>query len=280
MELPDRLALSFLRSHPEEAVEVLIKLPLAEACSYLQTVGPVLAATAIGKMPPRSGSRILESLPSSEASSILEKMNPHEGATVLRTIKNPDVVDRLLETVPVKKRKLIRSLLRFPAHLIGAVMEPVEWFFGMELTAGDVVERLKLGQAGLGRYLYVTDGRQKLVGVLSLKEIVRADRSVRIRDIMKREMMFLSAYRTLANTLDHPELKKFSELPVVEKDGVLLGILRYSDLVTNLDGAANSEDDPDYFEVAFGLLELFFTTLFEFFRMTAGSEKGRAGRHS
>jgi magnesium transporter len=268
MEIPSRLALSFLCLHPEETAEILERLPVGEIRPLLHSLHPSVLASVLGPMNPVKAGEILHSFPLHRAATTLESMKPPEAASILRSLTKKRV-EEILRVLPLKKRKPIRSLLKFPNGLVGAAMEPVEWFYELDLPAGEVVGRFRRFRENTGLYIYITDADRKLVGMTDLKTVLRVNRSHPLRDFMETGVVSIPAQLSQAAARALPAWEKFSELPVVETDGILVGVLKLSELIKTAGQKTFTDDGPNVFEMAAEVADLYVDSLTEFLRVVS-----------
>jgi magnesium transporter len=109
-------------------------------------------------------------------------------------------------------------------------MDPEVLALPLDLTAGEALARVR-EQPEQARYnLYVVDGEQRLVGALNLRELLVADPSDRLADLMASEPLRLVATADRALVVSHPGWRRVHALPVVDEDDRYLGALRYHTL--------------------------------------------------
>ena len=106
-------------------------------------------------------------------------------------------------------------------------MDPDVLAFPVGLSAEAALQRIR-GAPELARYnLYVVDTDQRLVGALTLRELLLADGSASLGELMVRDPLRVVASADRASVVSHPGWKKVHALPVVDEDGAFLGAIRY-----------------------------------------------------
>ncbi len=109
-------------------------------------------------------------------------------------------------------------------------MDPEVLALPSDLTARSALQRVREA-ASFARYnLYVVDREQRLVGVLNLRELLRARAGDLLSELMVRDPMRITAAADRATLLAHPAWQRVASLPVVDDDGRYLGAVRYRTL--------------------------------------------------
>ena len=190
---------------PEDAAELIQQLPDAQAVELLEELAPGAAADIIEELPSDQQADILGDLDVQHAEAILTEMEPdaaHEARNLSRY--DDDVAGGLM----------VREFLAFPSHF--TVAQVIE-----DLRAN--AEKYRNYQV---QYAYVTQARNRLAGVLRLRDLLLANPSQPISKIMVRDPLTVSDDTTLNELRDVLERHQFFGIPVTDSAGTLLGIVR------------------------------------------------------
>ena len=98
-----------------------------------------------------------------------------------------------------------------------------------ELTQHALAQLRRLGQH-LHDYVYVIDSAQRLVGVLTVRELLQAPAGPLVGTLMHRDVHVLSTDDSESTVRAHPAWDEVHALPVVDAHRVLVGILHYRTL--------------------------------------------------
>lgn len=141
-----------------------------------------------------------------------------------------NVVSRILKNADPAKRKQINELLNYPEDSAGTIMTTEFVYFRSDDTVKAAFERIR--SVGLVKETvytcYVTENR-RLVGRVSLLDLVVADEEALISDIMDTTVVSVSAHddkEEVANLFSKHDL---AALPVVDADGRIVGIITFDD---------------------------------------------------
>jgi magnesium transporter len=96
-----------------------------------------------------------------------------------------------------------------------------------DATAGEALQQAKQHAQHVLFYLYVVDREQRLVGVITLSELLGADPDLLVRAVMTDRPDTVDSRASLLAIAAHPAWRHYHALPVVDEHGVLLGAIRY-----------------------------------------------------
>ncbi|HYC38285.1 MAG TPA: magnesium transporter [Usitatibacter sp.] len=180
----------------------------------------------------------VKALPPNEAAAVLERMQPGEAAETLGVL-NPAFVQSILAEMETGARRLIASSApaevaeqwkrntEYPKGTIGQMMEAPIAVFQPSMTVGEAIEALRPKvRTALVTYLYVVDEAGKLLGLVTMRDLLFNERAQRLEEVM------LVAPFTLAPDLPLPDAMKltvnrhFPQYPVTDRDGRLVGLVR------------------------------------------------------
>lgn len=165
---------------------------------------------------------------------LIELMSHDDRVDLLRRLPEK-TSEALIRLVDEADRRDIANLFRYAENSVGAIMTTDYAWLPAGLTAGQAIDRLR--QQAPDRetiyYIYVLDEKsRRLMGVLSLRALVLAERQASVRNIMER-----SDLKTLKASDDRERaaeaLAKYDLLavPVVDDEGRLVGIVTHDDVI-------------------------------------------------
>ncbi len=152
------------------------------------------------------------------------------------------VVSRILKNTDEATRRQINELLAYPDDSAGSLMTPEFVYLGKDMTVGEAFAKIR--QVGVAKETiytcYVTQER-KLIGVVSLLELVTASDNTKIEEIMSENLISVGTKEdkeTVATTLAKYDLLS---LPVVDGENRIVGIVTVDDAIDVLQ-EENTED--------------------------------------
>jgi magnesium transporter len=115
------------------------------------------------------------------------------------------------------------------ARTVGHVMEPPIAVFPPQMSVGEAIERVReLASSHLVTYGYVTDPASRLLGVVTMRDLLLQERHARLQDFMLRHPFALGRGTDLMEAMRQTLNKHYPAYPVCDEDGVLVGLVRGS----------------------------------------------------
>jgi magnesium transporter len=225
----DRVALEALLDElpAGEAVRALLRLNEEEQRILLRTLDPSDAADLIDDVPDYHAAGLVEQMPPADAASILQELQSDDQADLIGDIDAEEAEAILAEMAP-RAAQDVRRLIEYDPATAGGMMMTEVFAFGDTSTVGDVVNQLTSDDASLDKYRgqhpYVVSQTQKLLGVVSLRDLLLSRRDIQLTTIMVDPICVKpdAPLDALAAVFDEHD---FLGLPVVDGRNVLLGVV-------------------------------------------------------
>src|SRR5439155_22657209 len=133
-------------------------------------------ADAVAELDPSEAARLIVRFSRAEAADILEEMEPDDATDVVDELRQ-DEAEALLAEMQTADAAEIRELLNYPHDTAGGRMTPEFVSISPEVTVAAAMRliRAKAPDAETIYYVYVTDRRGALLGVVSLRDLVIAE---------------------------------------------------------------------------------------------------------
>jgi magnesium transporter len=220
-----RLALRFLEDHPDESARLLEALAPDAATALLAHAPPGLAADVLRRMVPSFAVGCLERLPREQAAPVIEALPLGAAAGLLRRIE-AEPQSALLRGLSESTGAALARLLAYPEDSAGGRMDPRVFTLPEDIRVAEAVERLRARPEYAMYYLYVVDREQRLVGVLNYRDLLLASDEATLRSVMRSPVVHLRATARGDALLAEPAWRVYLALPVVDADGILVGVVR------------------------------------------------------
>lgn len=183
-------------------------------------------AADMARMPVKEAATMVEGLSDSLALDVLQRANP---AVVGDVIAQLDEIRRaqIFANAPVALRQQWTLNQTFPADSIGRLMEPPVGVFRPDETVGAVTNKVReLVKKIFITYCFVTNETGKLVGIVTMRDLLVSDDSARLQDIMLKNPFALSAKTDLMDAMKLVLNRHFPIYPIVDDEGKLIGLVR------------------------------------------------------
>lgn len=227
-----------------------------EAKNFLSTMNVVDIANLIDGLDPQTGVALYRMLPKDVAAEVFAKFDPEQQEAIIYASTDTEireliedmflddtvdlleempsgVVSRILENTGHSDRSMINQLLKYPDSSAGSIMTTEYISLKKEMTVSSAIDKIKREgiQSETIYILYVTDENRILEGILSLRDLIVADDSKRVGELMREDVIY-------AYTLDDKEevaniFKKYSfeALPIVDQEKRIVGIVTVDDIL-------------------------------------------------
>ena len=151
----------------------------------------------------------------------------------------------------------------YPEDEAGALMHAGYVRISPEVTVEEAIGEIRqqAGQVEMIYYAYALDESQHLLGVVSFRELLSAERSRKVREMMRTDYVFVledADQETVAQLLAK---RRLLAVPVLDQEGHMLGIITSADVAGLVQQEAGEDIlkiggmealDGPYLEVTFG----------------------------
>jgi magnesium transporter len=199
---------------------------------FISILSPKAAAELVEEAPSEMAAAMINSLDSSVAAKIMEELHSDTQADIVQEMSAGDA-EAVLSAMDFETAEDVRKLTQYSSDTAGGLMELEAFAFRSDETVGTVINRLIEGDEEFERlrrsHPYIVDGAGKLVGVVSLRSLLRNKRSIQLAEIMSSPVS-VSTETGLDDLLDLFDEHSFLGMPVVDSQGVLLGVVSRHEL--------------------------------------------------
>ncbi len=216
--------------HPSDIAEIVSTLSPKERTAILASLDEGTAADTIGELDESQQADALSLLGKAKAGAILGEMAPDEAADVIGDLPQ-EKANELLRLMDEDEAAEVKELLEYPENSAGGVMTTDYISVNPELKAEDVINFLRKEEHNDDNfyYIYVTDPHHQLLGVFSLKELILAHPSQKVKT-------FMSAHPVTVSLLDDQKeaaakIAKYNltAIPVIDTFTHIKGIITVDD---------------------------------------------------
>lgn len=226
MKAARQLADAFFEHHPTEAAGTLEEASRAEIGMLLSEMDSSCAAPVVAAMDQAVAAHVVGAMDPGVAARIVQALPPHAAGMLLRRV-TPRVRSAVLQQLPSRDASRVAAMLHYPEGSAGALLDPSVQTAPPDLTAEAMMERLRTVGGTMHFYLYVVDRRGVLIGVATLRELIGAPPHALVGAIANRRIATLPATARHAAIVTHPAWQDLRALPVVDREGRFLGIVRH-----------------------------------------------------
>ncbi len=214
-----------------DIADLLVQLDKTSRVLLFRCLPRKTAADVFSELEGEDTDLLLRELTDEETRFLLAYMRPDDRTELLEELPG-QVTQRLLNLLSPEDMKEARSLLGYPERSTGRLMTPDYVAIRPDWAVSRSMEHVR--QRGRDSEtidtIYVVDPGWKLLGAVSLRQLILAEPNQTVDDIMTSPAISLSAFddrEEAARVMDKYDL---SVLPVIASDGVMVGIVTSDDI--------------------------------------------------
>ena len=216
--------------HPSDLADILEELDKHERSYVFHTLDVETQADALEEVNSETKVSLIEDLSDELASDVIEEMEPDEAADLLLDLpeeKKKELIQRMEKDTRVE----LEELLKFKEGTAGSIMTPDFIACLQTDTAKKAMEIFKRSTDPLDTisYIYVKNDQEKLVGVVTLRDLILNQPETPVGSFMNRRLIKLRTDDSVKEVAETFKKYKFLALPVVDEDDRMKGIITLRD---------------------------------------------------
>ncbi len=221
---------SLAHVHRADVAEALEQLDLRSTWRALSALEARERAETFGYMAPEHQIALARTLDRRQLAHILRHMSSDERVDLFNQL-TPDQQEELLPSLAQAERDDIRQLARYEEGTAGAIMTSDYASLAPEFTASEAIERLRLEAPDKETIYqaYVIDSDRRLLGTVSLRDLIVARARDAVGDLMKTGVISVAVNRSAEHAASMVSKYDLLALPVVDENNRLVGIVTYDD---------------------------------------------------
>jgi len=230
-----------------DIADLLMELSKSERVMLFRVLPRTISSEVFSYMIPELRNALLKELTDEETRNLLSNLRPDDRTTLFEELPG-QVTQKLLNLLSPQDIKETRFLLGYPEESVGRLMTPDYVAVRPEWTVEQSLQhfRLKGKDSETLNVIYVTDDKWKLLDSLDLHRFILSQPDARVSDLMDHTFVSIAAFEDreeAVHVLQHYDL---FVLPVVDSEGVLLGIVTADDIMD----VAEEEATEDFHKTA------------------------------
>ena len=222
----------FTHMEPVDIAEILSAFPDEKRIVLFRILPKDEAADTFSEMESEKQQKFLDNFTDQEVKDVLAEMYTDDAVDMLEEMP-ANVVRRVLSKVRPEDRKDINALLKYPEDSAGAVMTTEYIRLRPNMTVMEAIRWIRAnGEDSEDLYTcYVTDTAQKLLGVVTVREMLLCKRNAEISDIMTKDVISVHTTEDRENAAKLFDRYDFTTMPVLDAENRLVGIITVDDAI-------------------------------------------------
>ncbi len=216
----------------QDIAELFMELEERDLTLIYRLLNKELAAEVFVNMEPEYQEQLIRAFSDTELREVLDELYVDDDVDLIEEMP-ATLVKRILKHTDPDTRKSINEILKYPEDSAGSLMtiEYVDLKRGM--TVADAFTRIR--RTGVDKETiytcYVTDSKRKLKGYVTVKDLLLADESAEIREVMEDNVISVTTYEDKEVVADIFQKYDLVVLPVVDGENRLVGIITVDDAI-------------------------------------------------
>ena len=237
-----RIRVLFTAMEPADIAELLGEIDEQRLPILFRILPKELAAETFVEMDSDEQELLINAFSERELHDVVEELFVDDAVDIIEEMP-ANVVKRILRHTDSEMRNSINEILRYPKDSAGSIMTTEYVSLKKDMTVSEAFDRIR--RTGVDKETiytcYVTDTDRKLIGLVTVKELLLSPYNTVINTIMEKNIISVETLddkEEVANMFDKYD---FMSLPVVDKENRLVGIVTFDDAIDVIQ-EENTED--------------------------------------
>jgi len=218
--------------HPADLADIVEELSEEQRLVIFEELETDHASDTLEEIEPPVQRSLISSMDKERVADLIDEMTPAQAADVLSVLTEEEA-EHLLNLMEHDETEKIESLLENQDETIANLT--TKHFIRMlpSMTTDLVIGAFRkfAEDADVVDYIYVTDHDEKLLGVVSLADLLMAKPESHLIDFMTTQVICLEETDTIAEAKEKFSRYRLDALPVVSADDVIKGVVTYRDIM-------------------------------------------------
>ncbi len=228
---------SVARIHPADLAEILEDLPADSRRPIFEALEMGTAARVLSEMddPKVKEDLLTEEGAEEKSADLLEEMPPDAAADVLGDLPE-EKAQELLSRMEPDDARTVSTLMRHEEDTAGAMMTTEIVAFPASITVAEAFARLREAARDVEflYQFYVVDERKRLLGSVNVRRLFLGKDTDRLEDVMSPWSISVRPEDSPSTVAETIEKYNLAAVPVVDAEGVLLGMITVDDILTEV----------------------------------------------
>ena len=200
-----------------------------------------MAGDVLCELAPEDAAEILKELPVEQISGILQEIPPDNVPPILQNLPE-EMQSAVLAAMEEKPSEDVKELLLYEEETAGRIMSPNFYALNQNTNVSDAITAMQLeGDVESAFYLYVIDDQGRLVGVVSLRQLLFARPNTPLRDIMTKEVISVDTQTDQEEVARNVAAYNLVAIPVLDSEKKLVGVVTVDDIIDIIDKEATED---------------------------------------
>ncbi len=220
----------FLLDYPAEAARQIESFAVADILSSLREQPAEVLIPVWSRLVPLVAANLTRLLPADLAKQLISEIPPGDAVRILFQLPEDDRAS-LMETLSAATRNELTELMSYPEESAGRMMDTRIPTYHATMSVQDTLDSLRKAKMKTARSLYIVDMEGRIESRVMLQDLAVADPDSQLEVLAKPIRATVQAVASREEVLDTFARYVGLDLPVVDINGVLLGVIINTSLV-------------------------------------------------
>ena len=185
---------------------------------------------------------LLNSFTDAELKAVLDEMFLDDTVDIIEEMP-ANVVKRIIKQSDAQTRKEINDILKYPKDSAGSIMTVEYVSLREQWTVKECFDRIRMIAVDKETIYncYVTDPKRKLIGTVTVKDLLLHDYDMPISQFMQREVISAEANDDKESVAQQISKYDLSALPIVDSENRMVGIVTVDDVLDVMEQEATED---------------------------------------
>lgn len=227
---------------PADIADLFSDISIRDRVLVFRLLPKDLAIGVFEEIEPEDQRLLLEAFSDEYIATIVDEMSPDDRAELFDEMP-AGITSKLMALISPSERTATANLLGYREDTAGRIMTPEYIRLRADMTAEQALRRIR--EIGLKKetiyYSYITDQYRRLVGVVSLRDLVLADSRDLVSELMNRDVIAVNTDQDREDVADLLSRYDLLAIPVIDREGRFVGIVTADDAADIIEEEATED---------------------------------------
>jgi len=235
--------LEYLESlHYIDIADIMDEFDKEEKNTLFELIPIEFASGILEELEPKAFSNLLKDLDDRKKYLILDEMSQDDIVDKLEDLSDARIIE-IFKHMDIEDSRMIKKLLAYESDVAGGLMTSEFVSMPEDMSKAEALEYLKTNapDAETIYYTFVVDNQRKLVGVLSLRDLILAENDTKIVEIMHKNVISVNVYDDQEEVAQVVSKYDLLAVPVVNNFDKIVGIITVDDIIDVIEEEATED---------------------------------------
>ncbi len=195
----------------------------------------------LSELEPEDAAPILQELHLNQITELFQMIPSDDAAPILELLPD-EMKESILAAMEEKPSEDVKELLLYEEETAGRIMSPDFYALDHNTNVSDAITAMQLERdVESAFYLYTIDEKSRLVGVVSLRQLLFARPNTKLKDIMTKDVISVHPETDQEEVARYVADYNLVAIPVVDSENTLVGVVTVDDVIDVIEEEATED---------------------------------------